>query len=152
ASYQAALKIDPNYQPALKSMVALLYNDRKDYDGAVPFAKAIVELTPNDPEAHFWLAGCLHNKQDVEGAIRSYQAAVKLDPKHDRALGILGPLLRDHKKDYAGAIACFKALSDLTPNDARAHVGLALSLELKGDFESAISSYRTALQIDPKRA
>jgi tetratricopeptide (TPR) repeat protein len=152
ACYQAALKIDPNFVPALTMMGALFHNDRKEYDRAIALAQAVVKLRPNNAKADFNLAVSQQAAKDYEGAIHSYQAALRIDHKDIKANASLGQLLCDHKKDYEGAIACFETLIALNPNDAKSHTSLGRCHEFRKDFDNAITHYRAALGIDSASA
>ena len=51
--------------------------------------------------------------------------------------------------DAEGAAACFRAVVDNEPDNARAHDHLGVALELKGDFNDAIASFGRAIALDP---
>jgi len=56
----------------------------------------------------------------------------------------------DNQGDHAGAIAEYRELIRLTPNDAKAHSGLAAALEHQGDERAALQEYRRANELHPK--
>src|SRR5262249_54073901 len=63
-----------------------------------------------------------------------------------------GCLLCDQKRDYDGAVACFRKLVELEPTRAFAHANLGNALLGKGQLDEAIACYKSAIKLDPKSA
>jgi Flp pilus assembly protein TadD len=64
----------------------------------------------------------------------------------------VGAILCDHKRDYDGAVACFRTAIALDPKFADAHNNLGNALRRKGEVDAAIACYQKAVELDPKYA
>jgi tetratricopeptide (TPR) repeat protein len=64
----------------------------------------------------------------------------------------LGAILCDIKRDYDGAIACFKKAIALDPTLALAHYNLGNARRTKGEVDEAIACYHKAIALDPTLA
>jgi tetratricopeptide (TPR) repeat protein len=73
--------------------------------------------------AHHNLGTALRDKKDLDGAIREFKEAIRLDPKDGHAHTNLGTALHD-KKDVDGAIGEFKEAVRLDPNQRFALMNL----------------------------
>src|SRR5262245_22073523 len=96
-----------------------------------------------------------NNDQSVaDEGLRWYQAAVAAAPANAAALNALGCVLCDDKRDYDGAIACFRRAIELAPKDAQGHFhyNLGNALRGKGQWDEAIACWRKAIALDPKYA
>ena len=118
---------------------------------AVAYLTAALALRTDSPGVYLNLGKALHDKKDLEGAIRAYQAALRIDPNYAMAHSNLGLALND-KKDLEGAIRECRAAITIDPGSAMAHSNLGLALRDQKDLEGAIRECRAALQIDPNFA
>jgi tetratricopeptide (TPR) repeat protein len=102
---------------------------------------------------------------DLEGASRSFEAALVADPNYVPAL--LGAASAARRRGQAdAALALYGRVSDLAPNDVLArrrqgelklqlterHVGAAQSARQRGDDAAAVDEYRKALKAAPELA
>jgi Tfp pilus assembly protein PilF len=101
--------------------------------------------------AHNNLGNALRAKGELDGAIRCYQEAIRLDPKYALAHTNLGVALGD-KGELDGAIVCYKQALRLDPKHAKAHTNLGNLLRDKGELDGAIVCYKQAIRLDPKHA
>jgi tetratricopeptide (TPR) repeat protein len=118
---------------------------------AVPYLTAALALRSDRPGVYVNLGKALHEKKDLEGAIREFQAAIKIDRNYATAHYNLGVVLR-YKKELEGAIREFQAAIRIDRNFARAHLNLGVVLHEKNDLEGAIREYEAALKSDPNCA
>jgi eukaryotic-like serine/threonine-protein kinase len=81
--------------------------------------------------------------------LRWYQAAVAVAPSNGAAHLNLGAVLCDEKRDYYGAILCFRKAIELDDKDAYAHSNLARALRLNGELDEAIVVGRRATVLAP---
>lgn len=102
---------------------------------------------PDDSETHFLFAVTAYNKKDYETAIKEYNEAIRLNPKHFEAYNSLGNLYRDQKK-YTEAEAAYRKAIELRPQFAYPYTNLALMLE-GHDNEKAIQVLLDAIKIFP---
>jgi serine/threonine protein kinase/Flp pilus assembly protein TadD len=118
---------------------------------AARYLTAALALRNTSPGVFLNLGVILTDKRDVEGAIRCYQAALRLDPKYALARAQLGYALQS-RGDLEGAVReCRRAL-DLDPKLAITHSNLGHALQAKGDLEGAVRECRRALDLDPEYA
>ena len=79
---------------------------------------------------------------------RLYEAALRLDPDHDRANFNFGLVhLRLGRRDEA--LRCFLRAIAGNPDFAEAHDGAGIALRMAGRHEDAIAHYRRAIAIKP---
>ncbi|MER5492831.1 tetratricopeptide repeat protein [Streptomyces sp. NPDC002490] len=77
-AYDAALKTDAAYPPALFNKALLLEDDRPEE--ALKLLRRAVAADPRASTAHFHIGGALAREGDEEGAGDAYRRAVELDP------------------------------------------------------------------------
>jgi tetratricopeptide (TPR) repeat protein len=82
--------------------------------------------------------------------VRWFQAAVAAHPGNVAAHNALGGVLCDDRRDYDGAVACFREAIRLDPKNAIAHHNLGIVLRDTGDTDGAIAKFRDALRLDPE--
>jgi tetratricopeptide (TPR) repeat protein len=87
----------------------------------------------------------------VDGAIRSYREAIRLDPSLAEAHNNLGNVLLD-KGGVDGAIRCYREAIRLDPSLAVAHSNLGNALRENGEVDGAIRSCREAIRLNPSLA
>jgi Tfp pilus assembly protein PilF len=114
-------------------------------------ARHKVEKNPGDFEAHYNLAAMLEAKNNLEGAIAHYRAAVALrpqDPTGNNALG--AALLADgHPQQAANYLqAALKA----RPDYFEAHYNLGFALARREDFAGASEQFQRAFELQPHDA
>ncbi len=100
----------------------------------------------------------MRNRQRLELAIGSFQAAIARDPGFARAYAGLSmaytflPLYHTESSDSTAALLSMsnaqRAMS-LDSTLAEAHLALAMALDLQGRFRDAIAHYRASLALDP---
>jgi tetratricopeptide (TPR) repeat protein/serine/threonine protein kinase len=118
---------------------------------AVGFFRVAVALRSDCPGALFNLGLVLHDKGDLDDALRNLRAALQLDPDFAEAHFALGNVLMD-QRDPDGAIREFEAAVKINPRHSNAHNNLGGALFGKGDREGALREVQAALDIDPKNA
>jgi Tfp pilus assembly protein PilF len=101
---------------------------RSNNPEAEPFLRAAAKLKPTahveEGQARAWLSlGHLIENTKPDDALDAYQKAAALTPK-DPEPHISAGLLRDRRKDYAGAEADYKQVLALDPQSSEAVIGL----------------------------
>jgi Tfp pilus assembly protein PilF len=107
-----------------------------------------LEKNPADFEAHYNLAAMLQAKDELEAAIREYEAAVRLRPQDAAANNGLGAALvaAGHPERSVGFLqAALKA----RPDYFEAHYNLGFALAGQDDFAGASEQFRLALNLQP---
>jgi Flp pilus assembly protein TadD len=146
AEYERAIALDPRMPEAYLNLGILLL-DKQEYAAAVaPLSKA-VELLPAQSRPRSLLAIAQERSGDQEGAARSFEGVLHLDPNDSAANHYLGELdLRRGKP--AEAETRFRHALEVRPDAPEALQGLARSLEAQNKPEAA-DAYRKYLAVVP---
>lgn len=158
--------LDPENPSARHADFGDLLRKEKKWNGAIAEYNAALRLSMDDPLIHQELGQALEGKGDLDAAIVEYRLAVRLGqtqipaafngPKMqffgDRLLanahGLLGAALF-RRDDLHGAVAEFKEVVRLIPDNASDHETLGTLLEMKGDHAAAMEECRTARELTP---
>jgi tetratricopeptide (TPR) repeat protein len=91
------------------------------------------------------------SRNDLEGAIRDADAALKKDPKQVSAyiLRATGLIRQEY---YFRAVEDARKAVELAPNDPHALFVLGWACDMKEDFPAALEAYTKALTIDPEKS
>jgi len=146
AEYERAIALDPKMSEAYLNLGILLL-DKQEYAAAVtPLSKA-VELLPVQSRPRSLLAVAQDRSGDKEGAARSFEGVLHLEPNDLTANHYLGDLdLRRGK--FAEAEARFRHALQIQPDAPELLQGLAQSLEAQNKPEAS-DAYRKYLAIRP---
>jgi Flp pilus assembly protein TadD len=146
AEYERAIALDPKMPEAYVNLGILLL-DKQEYAAAVaPLSKA-VELLPAQSRPRSLLAVAQQRSGDQEGAARSFDGVLHLDPNDLTANHYLAELdLRRNKS--AEAELRFRHALEIRPDAPEDLQGLAQSLEAQNKPEAA-DAYRKYLAAMP---
>jgi len=146
AEFERAIAIDPKMPEAYLNLGILLL-DKQEYAAAVaPLIKA-VELLPAQSRPRLLLAIAQERSGDQEGAARSFEGVLHLDPSDVTANHYLGELdLRRNKPTEAETR--FRHALEIRPDAPEGLQGLARSLEAQNKPEAA-DAYRKYLSVMP---
>jgi Flp pilus assembly protein TadD len=149
AEYERAIALDPKMPEAYVNL-GILFLDRQEYAAAVaPLSKA-VELLPAQSRPRSLLAVAQDRSGDQEGAARSFEGVLHLEPNDLTANHYLGDLdLRRGKP--AEAETRFRHALQIQPDAPELLQGLAQSLEAQNKPEAA-DAYRKYLAAVPNDA
>src|SRR5271169_2430505 len=122
ASYQSALRLAPDYLPALEGAAQLEYDAGSA--SAVPLLQRILRLNPNDQTSHAMLAVLAYKKGDCGTAVQHFAQGGSLVDSQPGALQEYGACLVEMKQTEK-AIPVFQQILASHPDDPRARRGLA---------------------------
>ena len=147
AAYRHALKLSPDYLPALEGAAQLEY-EGGDKD-AVPILQHILKLRPDNPTSHAMLAVLAYKQGDCSGAVRHFARSGPILDSQPAALQQYGScLVRLHQLDQA--LGVFQRLLDLNPDDSHNRSRLA-ALQLTAEHpKEAIATLQPLLQGQPE--
>jgi tetratricopeptide (TPR) repeat protein len=146
ASYHNALKISPDYLPALKGAAQLEY-EADDRD-ATTLLQHILRLVPSDPTAHAMLAALAYKHSNCSEAVSHFEQSGELVESQPVALREYGICLAKTRRNDK-AIAVFQKLVALNPSEQYDRVRLA-ALQITTDRPAdAIEALQPALQHQP---
>jgi tetratricopeptide (TPR) repeat protein len=126
ASFQSALKIAPDYLPALQSAAQIEYEAGSS--AAIPLLERLLHLRPADPIGHGMLAVLEYQRGNCRGAVGHFERAGALFDQKGDGLHAYAACLVKLKRFDAGAKVFEKALV-LDPSNTRERRLLA-SLQL----------------------
>lgn len=144
------LASDPEHRPAI-NLLGVLRNEAGDHKEAADRFARLVELAPEDAEAHYNLGAVLAALDRTAEAIESYRRAIAIEPRHAKAHSNLGSALRTSGALDEAELACRRALT-IDPNSAAAHANLGTVLASRNRLEEAATSFRRATDINPDLA
>lgn len=87
---------------------------------------------------------------DDEAAVRAFEEAVSLDPRHYRALTNLGNVALEQGQ-IDEAITHYEAALKLNENFANAHHNLGVAYRRKGDINKSVAAIRRAQRVSRQR-
>jgi tetratricopeptide (TPR) repeat protein len=126
ASFQHALKISPDYLPALEGAAQLEYDAGSAE--AIPLLHRILLLRPNDPTSHAMLAVLEYGRGNCQQALQDFDQSGALADSQPEALRARGSCLVQTKQ-LDKAISVFRNLLEMNPSDTVARCQVA-SVEL----------------------
>jgi len=147
ASFQSALKISPDYLPALEGASQLEYNAGRAE--AVPLLKRVQRLQPNDPTTRAILAVLAYKEDDCAGAVQHFAQTSSLLDSQPGVLQEYGACLIKLKQTQK-AISIFQRILSAHPDDPRARRGLAAVQLTAGQPQDALGTLQPLLAaVDP---
>jgi tetratricopeptide (TPR) repeat protein/mono/diheme cytochrome c family protein len=114
-------------------------------------ARHNIEKNPADFEAHYNLAAMLQAKNNLDGAIPEYEAAVRLRPDDATGNNALGAALVAAGQPEQAARYLLAALK-ARPEYFDAHYNLGFALAGQNDFAAAAEQFGAALKLQPDDA
>ena len=122
-----------------------------DYERGLASATKVVELTPDDPEAHQILGRLLVASGDEEAGVESYRRALDLPSNEARAYRELAFDLLELDLFEEASTALERARAQ-EPDDANTAFTLALALSEAGRLDEATSAFEEAAALAPNVA
>jgi tetratricopeptide (TPR) repeat protein len=120
-------------------------HDEESRRAAVELYRRALKLRPEFPEAHVGLARVLLDLNEYKNALQEIAEARADRPIYPEASAVEGRVYR-YFSFWDDAIASFRrSIREAHGFQPEAHTGLALLLEEKGETESAIPEFRTAI-------
>src|ERR1019366_2200941 len=115
------------------------------------YQAAIEEYKKAPASSHAWnqIGIACQIMLNFDGALRSYQKALKIDPSNFNAMNNLGTAY-DWIKDYGRAEHMYRKALKLQPKNALVRKNLGTSLISQHKYQQGWESYQAALDLDPK--
>jgi len=148
-AFESALRISPEYPPAMKGEVQLLYQEHDKR--AIPLLKQLLKADPNDVTAHEMLAVLERREDRCDEAIVHFEASRDAIGKHAESLEAYGYCLVQMKR-FQDAVPVFENLVSLLPDRAYPRYDLAVALLANKQSEQALKTLSpliTSEQNDP---
>ena len=145
---RALLARYPDFAFGWKLLGGTLQMQGKD---ALSAFQKVVELMPDDAEAHYNLGIVLKGKGKLEDAAASNIRAITLKPEYAEACSNLGNIQQELGQ-FREAIASYRQAISINPDSAIAYNNLGTALKDLGDLNAAIENYRKAIGLNPDYA
>ncbi len=144
-SYQSALKIAPDYLPALEGAAQLEYDAGNA--AAIPLLHRVLQLRPNETTSHAMLAVLAYKKHDCATATHHFAQSGPLMESQPGALQMYGACLMDLRRTDE-ALPVFEKIVALHPDDSRARRSLA-SVQLASERpQDALATLQPILMVE----
>ena len=143
---EKALKLDSKNTEALLKVAELNYFFKK-YDLTFEYIKKTLDVDKFNPKAYFLRSMAFREKGDTAKAVADLQTTTEQDPKNTEAYIELGVLFSLKKSKLA--LAYFDNALKIEPKNITALYGKGMFYQETADFNNAIETYTTIIQIDP---
>lgn len=142
--FETVLRLDPHHVLAQRNLEGLrLEMSPGTAAGSSPGA--------GGAEACFVRGTALLKSRDLKGAIREFDAALRIDPRHADALANRGAALSE-AGDLDGALADLTRAAEMKPGQAIILHNLGTVRRRKGDLSGALRNLDEAVKADPRNA
>ncbi len=146
-SANRALEIDPTLAEA-HAALGLYHSNLGEWEKSEEYYLQSLELNPNYPLGHEWLAALLVGTKRFEEGTREILIAEKLDPLSLRPK-VLSAWTIYQTRNYDLAQVKARELIALNPEFMQSHLQLANILTETGDIPAAVAHARRAMEIEP---
>ena len=148
--YRTALRLDPNFVPALVNLADLDRARGKDDEGAELLRRAMA-IEPDNADVRYALGLYLVRRHDYPGALNLLRRAHELMPDNARYVYVYAVALNSN--GAAGeALALLEAAHRQHPADHEVLMTLVSIARDQGDFATALRHGRALVALDPGNA
>lgn len=133
------------------ALSAATYRRNEDYSSALSIWSDTVAKRPANARARNNLAGAMEKLGDLDGAMRNYDAAIRLNDHYAPAYNGRGTIY-SKKGDFDNAVRnCTRAI-ELDPNYAKAYNNRGIAFTEQGRAGLAIADFSRAIELDRQYA
>ncbi len=147
AVLERARSTDPT-NPFLSKYLALAYQQLGDMVALRRELDHLLRIAPEHLAGHLMLAELQDVERDEEGAMRTLERAVELDPKNQATRLIYAHRLEDAGRDAEGK-AAYEELLRISPGHTLARNGYATLLYRLGEVDAAVDGLEHLLREQP---
>ena len=127
--------------PKMEFTLGALYDQLKQPKDAIAAYERAVDLEPGDLQTMDALAQSLLNNDQLDEALKQYQAISEADPENAEALIHIGEIERRQGK-YEDALATVHKARKLDPNSLEAGFNEGLLLDILNRLDDAVQTYQ----------
>ncbi|HEV2416701.1 MAG TPA: tetratricopeptide repeat protein [Terriglobia bacterium] len=137
AAFQRALRLNPDYLPALEGAAQIEYQERKP--AARTHLAKIVQIDPTNQTAHAMLGALAFGRKDCKSAVNHFRDASSVILTQPAALQEFGACLLEERQPSAAATV-YEELARLEPEDKSHEYALGVALYEAQRYEEAIQA------------
>jgi len=145
--YEAAFKSASIRQPKnieIYKGLGLVYLSQKKYKEAQSVYLLILDLSPRDSVAHFYLGNIYDESKDRKKAISELKKAIKLNPDYHEALNYLGYVYVEDNRDLGAAEKMIRRALEFEPDNGAYVDSLGWLYFKRGKFKQALKELERA--------
>ncbi len=147
ASYQQALKLAPDYLPALEGAAQIEY--QASDQSAVPLLQKILAIHARDETSHAMLATLAFERRDCKSAADEFQRSHTLISSNVKSLEEYGSCLLQ-LRESEDAVKVFERVSELKPESERARYNLAVAQVAAKRYQDAVATLKPMVSKRPQ--
>lgn len=136
AALQNAVKLEPGNTEIYKNL-GLVYLSQRKFKEAQNTYKLLLDLAPDDGQAHFYLGSVYEELKDRQSAVKEFEKALELNPDYHEALNSLGYLYVEEGANLDRALALIKKALEFEPDNGAYLDSLGWFYFKKGNLEKA---------------
>jgi len=127
--------------PKMEFTLGALYDQLKQPKDAIAAYKRADDLEPGDLQTMDALAAAMLSDDQLDEALKQYQALAEADPENTEALVHIGEIQRRQGK-YEDALATIRKARKIDPTSLEAGFNEGLLLDILGRFDDAVQTYQ----------
>jgi tetratricopeptide (TPR) repeat protein len=141
-----ASRLDPG-NTTIYQRLGLLYLQQKNLNAAEKTYRLLLNLSPLDVDAHFYLGNVLDELKKREDAIKELKTALQLKPDYHQALNYLGYLYVEENRNLDEAEAMIKKALELEPENGAYIDSLGWLYFKRGKTKEAVRELEKAIAL-----
>ncbi|MEW6101973.1 MAG: tetratricopeptide repeat protein [Candidatus Omnitrophota bacterium] len=150
SEYQIALENASKLHPKdieIYQSLAAVYMQQKKFKEAEAAYRLILELSPDNAEAHFYLANVYHETANYPSAVKEAKKAIELKADYHEALNFLGYLYADEGKNLSQAEAMIRKALEFEPENGAYIDSLGWLYFKKEKYQEAVKELERAVSL-----
>jgi len=146
AAARKAIELDPTLADPHATLGYAAGLFEWDFETGKRELEEAMRLNPNYAWAPHWLGILRCRRGETDEALRLIEISKELDPLSP-IINVGAGIPLHVAKRYDDAIACYRAVLETDPTLAPGHYYLAMTYEIRGDYEEAVIELRRAIEI-----
>ncbi len=146
--YLMLTEISPKNLAAYHNTIVLMYDEAKLPEKAVAAATQLVEIDPNNAEAHFNLGYMLIKKKNFAEAANAFKKVIEIDPNMEYAYLQLG-YCYGQIKQFQNAVDMYEKLVEIVPENTDAWMGIGYNNMYQKKWTPAVKPFLKAIELKP---
>jgi len=143
---EKASKLHPNDIEIAKNL-GIVYMQQKKYGEASRVFRLLVDLSPKDAEAHFYLANAYYETNELTLTEKELKAAIEINPDYHEALNFLGYMYVEENRNLDAAEKMIGAAIKMNPDNGAYIDSLGWLYYKKGKVKEAAIELEKAVSL-----